>query len=63
VIDDIPIDTQPGQVCEVNTKYCCVATGEKALSLIEVQPEGKSAMKIEEWLNGARLNIESLFGV
>lgn len=63
VIDGIPIDTQPGQVCEVNTKYCCVATGEKALSLIEVQPEGKSAMKIEEWLNGARLNIESLFGV
>ena len=63
VIDGVPIDTQPGQVCEVDTKYCCVATGEKALSLIEVQPEGKSAMKIEEWLNGARLNIESLLGV
>jgi methionyl-tRNA formyltransferase len=33
------------------------------LSLIEVQPEGKSVMKIEEWLNGARLTIESVFGV
>ena len=63
VVDGVTVDFQPGQVCEVNSKYCRVATGEKALSLIEVQPEGKSVMKIEEWLNGARLNVESLFGV
>ena len=63
VVDGVTVDFQPGQVCEVNSKYCCVATGEKALSLIEVQPEAKSVMKIEEWLNGARLSVESLFGI
>jgi methionyl-tRNA formyltransferase len=56
-------DSKPGQICEVAKTTCCVATSKGALSLVEVQPEGKSAMLIEEWLNGARLNTQSIFGV
>jgi len=55
-------DSRPGQVCEIDKTRCVVMTGKGALSLLEVQPEGKSAMKIDAWLSGARLNTESFFG-
>lgn len=60
---DFSSSLQPGQVCEVSKTSCRVSTGKGALSLIEVQPEGKSVMKIDEWLNGARMTTESVFGV
>ena len=63
VMSKVSRDLKPGQVCEVDKTTCYIATGKGALSLIEVQPEGKSVMKIEEWLNGARLTVESVFGV
>ena len=63
VMSEVSKDLKPGQVCEVDKTTCYIATGKGALSLIEVQPEGKSVMKIEEWLNGARLTVESVFGV
>lgn len=55
-------DRIPGQVISADKTSCRVATGEGALSLIEVQPEGRSVMKVEEWLNGARLSSLSFFG-
>ncbi|MFM8521555.1 MAG: methionyl-tRNA formyltransferase [Acidimicrobiaceae bacterium] len=63
VNSEISTDLKPGQVCVLDKNTCCVATGKGVLSLIEVQPEGKSVMKIEEWLNGARLTVDSVFGI
>ncbi|MFM9070161.1 MAG: methionyl-tRNA formyltransferase [Acidimicrobiaceae bacterium] len=63
VNSEISTDLKPGQVCDIDKITCCVATGKGVLSLIEVQPEGKSVMKIEEWLNGARLTVDSVFGI
>ena len=63
VISEISSDSIPGQVCQVDKANCCVSAGKGSLSIFEVQPEGKSVMKIEEWLNGARLTVESVFGV
>ncbi|MFM8651113.1 MAG: methionyl-tRNA formyltransferase, partial [Acidimicrobiaceae bacterium] len=48
VNSEISTDLKPGQVCVLDKNTCCVATGKGVLSLIEVQPEGKSVMKIEE---------------
>ena len=62
VMSEVSKDLKPGQVREVDKTTCYIATGKGVLSLIEVQPEGKSVMKIEEWLNGARLAVESVFG-
>lgn len=55
-------DFKSGQICEMSKSSCCVATGDGAVSIVEVQPEGKSVMPVEEWLNGARLNLDFLFG-
>lgn len=41
--------------CEVQTGYGCI-------SLIEVQPEGKAVMKVEGWLNGARIENGAVLG-
>ena len=63
VISEISSDFKPGQVCQVDKANCCVSAGKGSLSIFEVQPEGKSVMKIEEWLNGARLTTKSVFGI
>lgn len=63
VADQISSDFKPGQVCEVSKSSCCVSTSNGAVSLIEVQPEGKSVMEIDEWLNGARITTGSVLGV
>jgi methionyl-tRNA formyltransferase len=39
-----------------------VGTGEGALELVEVQPEGKSAMPVDAWLNGAHPRSEERLG-
>ena len=51
----------PGQICDLTNLSCVVATTDGAVSLIEVQPEGKAIMKVEEWMNGARLSEQSRF--
>ena len=56
-------DFKAGQICEISKSSCYVATGDGAVSIVEVQPEGKSVMKVEEWLKGARLDADFLFGV
>ena len=62
VVGEFSSESKPGQVCAVDKTHCYVSTSRGAVSLIEVQPEGKSEMKIEEWLNGARLTVDSVFG-
>jgi len=51
-----------GQVYELGKSSCLVATGDGALAIEVVQPEGKSEMSVEEWLRGARLDAEAIFG-
>ncbi len=51
----------PGSISTVSASQCLVATGSGLISLIEVQPEGKSPMRIDNWLNGARINSGTLF--
>ena len=51
----------PGQICDLTSVSCVVATIDGAVSLTAVQPEGKAVMRIEEWINGARLNEQSMF--
>ena len=53
---------RPGQICVVTKTECVIATADSGLSLIELQPEGKAVMQVEGWLNGARLNADSVFG-
>lgn len=40
----------------------CVATGEGALRLVTVQPEGKNAMSFDDWMRGVRLNVGDKLG-
>lgn len=62
LVTGVSRDFESGQLCEISKSSCCVATGDGAVSIVEVQPEGKSAMPVEEWLKGARLNSDFLFG-
>ena len=52
----------PGSICELTKTTCTVVTGDGAVSLEYVQPEGKSSMSVEDWLKGARLNPDIKFG-
>lgn len=52
----------PGSICELTKTTCTVATGDGAVSLEYVQPEGKSSMSIDAWLKGARLGPDIKFG-
>lgn len=56
---------QPGQIIEKTKKTLVVATGQGALSLIEVQPAGKPKMNITDFLNGSgqKLKVGDFFGV
>ena len=51
-----------GAIKVVSRHECEVATSEGAISLTEVQPEGKSVMTVEVWLNGARIEAGAVFG-
>lgn len=55
---------QPGQIIEKTKKTLVVATGQGALSLIEVQPSGKPKMNITDFLNGSgqKLKVGDFFG-
>lgn len=52
----------PGEICEISKTSCVVAANDGAVSIEQVQPEGKAAMQIAEWLNGARISNHSVFG-
>jgi len=53
----------PGQIIKVNSGELVVATGDGALSLLEVQAEGKRKMCIEDFLRGATINIGDTLGI
>lgn len=52
----------PGEVLDANDDAFVVATGEGALALLEVQPEGKRPMSGPEFLRGYRLKAGAVLG-
>ena len=51
-----------GAIKVVSRHECEVQTGSGMISLIEVQPEGKAVMKVDGWLNGARIENGAVLG-
>ncbi len=51
-----------GAIKVVSRHECEVATRDGVISLTEVQPEGKSVMTVEVWLNGARIETGAVLG-
>jgi len=58
----ISANQTPGAVSVISKHECEVATSDGVISLTEVQPEGKSVMTVEVWLNGARIETGAVFG-
>jgi len=54
--------TSCGAIKIISRHECEVQTGSGSISLIEVQPEGKSVMKVDGWLNGVRIETGAVLG-
>ena len=52
------LDFPPGEICEIQKNKLHVACGRGALSLLEVQKEGKKRQGIEEFLRGQNLKLK-----
>jgi methionyl-tRNA formyltransferase len=52
----------PGSIVRADKEGLCVQTGEGALELLRVQPEGKRAMSGEEYLRGHQLRVGDRLG-
>ncbi len=50
-----------GAIKVVSRHECEVQTGSGGISLVKVQPEGKSVISVDDWMNGARIKTGDLF--
>jgi len=62
IVEDSMSNASYGAITVVSRHECEVATGSGSISLIEVQPEGKAIMKVDGWLNGARIETGAVLG-
>ena len=62
IVEESVTATSYGAIRVVSRHECEVQAGSGSISLIEVQPEGKSVMRIDGWLNGARIETGDVFG-
>ena len=53
---------EQGEIIEIKEDEILVATGEGILSLLEIQPEGKRAMSVKDYLQGHSLKERMKFG-
>ena len=53
---------KPGAIVELTKKSFLIATGDKALKIKKLQPEGKKAMDTAAFLNGNKLNVGDVVG-
>ena len=51
----------PGEVCQVEKTQLKIACGAGAVSLLEIQKEGKKRQRIEEFLKGQNLKLKDSF--
>ncbi|MCZ0933109.1 MAG: methionyl-tRNA formyltransferase [Oligoflexia bacterium] len=61
VINHSLSDFSPGEVCHIEKEQLNIACGSGALSLLEVQKEGKKRQGIEEFLRGQTLKLKDTF--
>ena len=61
VVSDPPRSRTPGEILEAHGDDLIVAAGEAALKLVQVQPEGRRAMRAREFLAGRRLRPGDAF--
>lgn len=59
ILEAVPVDDGPGPG---RLAGAVVGTGGGALELIEVQPEGRSVQRAEDWRRGARLTPDDCLG-
>lgn len=52
-----------GQVVDVGADFFSVATGDGVLQLLEVQPESRNRMKVQDFLKGHPLKVGDVIGV
>ena len=57
-VSDIKLDVG---CIHISNHSLYVGTSGKALEILEVKPAGKKAMKVKEWLNGARISAGEKF--
>lgn len=57
------VSAAPGKVTAVNEDSVVVATGDGSLKLLEVQPESRTRMKVNEFLKGNPLKVGDQIGV
>lgn len=60
-IDQELLNFEPGTVIFANTKKVLIRTGDGAVELKQVQPQGKRAMQINEFLCGRKINLGDNF--
>lgn len=53
---------EPGTIVDVGTESFSVATGEGVLQLLEVQPESRTRMKVQDFLKGHPLKVGDIIG-
>ena len=53
---------KPGSIVELTKKSFSIATGDKALKIKKLQPEGEKAMDTVAFLNGNKLNVGDVVG-
>lgn len=55
------LDLEPGKIKTNHKNECLIGCGQGAISVLELQLQGKKRMKISDLLNGYQLNNEALF--
>lgn len=60
---NIAANKPAGQVVEVGADFFSVATGDGVLQLLEVQPESRNRMKVQDFLKGHSLSVGDIIGV
>ena len=58
----VPAGTSPGTVLYTDKKTICVAAGQGALELLEVQAEGKKRMETDAFLRGTKVSAGDVLG-
>jgi len=62
-VSSAAVNGEPGEICEVTKESLLVNTGDGALEIKELQPEGKKRMSVHDFLLGNKLEKGVAFGI